>query len=76
MPLRCLGIFDDMWFRWVSHLGLTDPGRAQGAKVLLLRVQQLWEGGRGLLVKMANAVQAPWPHGQARCAAPASIRPY
>src|SRR5262245_25973257 len=36
VPPQTLGIFDDMWFRWISDFGLAGPDRGQGGKYLLL----------------------------------------
>jgi hypothetical protein len=36
VPPQSLGIFDDMWFRWISDFGLAGPDRGQGGKYLLL----------------------------------------
>jgi len=35
-PPGTLGIFDDLWFRWVSDFGTPGPDRGQGGKYLLL----------------------------------------
>ena len=31
-----LGIFDDMWWKWISDFGLAGPDRGEGGKYLLL----------------------------------------
>jgi hypothetical protein len=36
VPPQSLGIFDDMWFRWIVDFGLAGPDRGQGGKYLLL----------------------------------------
>jgi hypothetical protein len=36
VPPQTLGIFDDMWFRWISDFGLAGPDRGQGGKYLLV----------------------------------------
>ncbi len=35
-PPGTLGIFDDLWFRWVSDFGTPGPDRGEGGKYLLL----------------------------------------
>lgn len=35
-PSGILGAVDDMWFRWVTDLGVSGPDRAQGGKYLLV----------------------------------------
>ena len=35
-PPEVLGIFDDMWWNWISDFGLSGPDRGQGGKYLLL----------------------------------------
>jgi hypothetical protein len=35
-PPMCLGIIDDMWFRWVTDIGLPGPDRGEGGKYLLV----------------------------------------
>ena len=35
-PPGTLGIFDDLWFRWVSDFGMPGPDRGEGGKYLLL----------------------------------------
>src|SRR5215470_9094301 len=35
-PPLCLGVIDDMWFRWVTDVGLPGPDRGEGGKYLLL----------------------------------------
>src|SRR5271166_1355921 len=35
-PPLCLGVIDDMWFRWVTDVGLPGPDRGAGGKYLLL----------------------------------------
>ena len=35
-PSAILGTVDDMWFRWVTDLGLPGPDRGQGGKYLLV----------------------------------------
>ncbi len=35
-PPDALGIFDDLWFRWVIDFGLPGPDRGQGGKYLLI----------------------------------------
>jgi hypothetical protein len=36
VPPDSLGIFDDMWFRWIVDFGAAGPDRGQGGKYLLL----------------------------------------
>lgn len=36
VPPESLGIFDDMWFRWILDFGLAGPDRGQGGKYLVL----------------------------------------
>ena len=36
VPPESLGIFDDMWFRWILYFGLPGPDRGQGGKHLVL----------------------------------------
>jgi hypothetical protein len=36
VPPQSLGIFDDMWFRWIVDFGLAGPDRGQGGKYLVL----------------------------------------
>ncbi len=36
VPTQTLGIFDDMWFRWILDFGLAGPDRGQGGKYLLV----------------------------------------
>jgi hypothetical protein len=35
-PPMALGLFDDMWFRWVTDFGLPGPDRGAGGRYLLL----------------------------------------
>ena len=35
-PPMALGVFDDMWFRWIIDFGLPGPDRGAGGKFLLL----------------------------------------
>jgi hypothetical protein len=35
-PPLCLAIIDDMWFRWVTDVGLLGPDRGEGGKYLLV----------------------------------------
>ena len=35
-PPQSLGIFDDMWWRWIIDFGLPGPDRGQGGKFLLV----------------------------------------
>ena len=35
-PPGALGIFDDLWFRWVMDFGMPGPDRGEGGKYLLL----------------------------------------
>ncbi len=35
-PSRILGTVDDMWFRWVTDLGLPGPDRGQGGRYLFV----------------------------------------
>ena len=35
-PPKSLGIFDDMWFRWIIDFGNSGPDRGEGGKFLLL----------------------------------------
>src|SRR5262249_32784418 len=35
-PPGSLGVFDDMWFRWIIDFGNAGPDRGQGGKFLLL----------------------------------------
>jgi hypothetical protein len=35
-PPLCLGVIDDMWFRWVTDVGLPGPDRGEGGKYLLV----------------------------------------
>ena len=35
-PADTLGIFDDMWFRWIGDFGLPGPDRGQGGTYLLI----------------------------------------
>ena len=35
-PPQSLGIFDDMWFRWIIDFGSSGPDRGQGGRFLLL----------------------------------------
>ena len=41
-PPNVLGIFDDIWFNWISDFGLAGPDRGQGGKFLL--VPEWYEG--------------------------------
>jgi hypothetical protein len=36
VPPKVLGTMDDMWFRWVTDIGITGPDKGQGGKYLLL----------------------------------------
>ena len=36
IPPKVLGLIDDIWYRWVSDVGITGPDRGQGGKYLLL----------------------------------------
>ena len=36
VPPESLGIFDDMWFRWILDFGAAGPDRGQGGKYLVL----------------------------------------
>jgi hypothetical protein len=36
VPPESLGIFDDMWFRWILDFGAAGPDRGQGGKNLIL----------------------------------------
>ena len=36
VPADTLGIFDDMWFRWVIDFGLPGPDRGEGGRYLLV----------------------------------------
>ena len=36
VPPDSLGIFDDMWFRWIGDFGAPGPDRGEGGKYLLL----------------------------------------
>src|SRR6516162_9171980 len=48
VPAESLGIFDDMWFRWILDFGAAGPDRGQGGKYLVLPPGydgQLPEGG-------------------------------
>jgi hypothetical protein len=35
-PSGILGTIDDMWFRWVTDLGLPGPDRAAGGRYLIV----------------------------------------
>jgi hypothetical protein len=35
-PSGILGVIDDMWFRWVTDIGLPGPDRSEGGKYLLV----------------------------------------
>ena len=35
-PPQSLGVFDDMWFRWILDFGAPGPDRGQGGKYLIL----------------------------------------
>jgi hypothetical protein len=35
-PPMSLGIFDDMWFHWISDFGLPGPDRGEGGRFLLI----------------------------------------
>jgi hypothetical protein len=35
-PPMVLGIFDDLWFRWIGDFGLAGPDKGQGGKFLLV----------------------------------------
>ena len=35
-PREVLGVIDDMWFRWVTDVGIPGPDRGQGGKYLLV----------------------------------------
>jgi hypothetical protein len=35
-PPLCLGVIDDMWFRWVTDVGLPGPDRGEGGRYLLV----------------------------------------
>lgn len=41
-PPNTLGVFDDMWWRWVSDFGVPGPDRGMGGKYLL--VPEGWKG--------------------------------
>ena len=36
VPPKLLGTLDDMWFRWVTNVGLPGPDRGEGRKYLIL----------------------------------------
>jgi hypothetical protein len=36
VPPKVLGLIDDMWYRWVSDVGITGPDKGRGGKYLLL----------------------------------------
>ncbi len=36
VPPKLLGTLDDMWFRWVTDVGLPGPDRGAGGKYLIL----------------------------------------
>ena len=36
VPPKVLGLVNDMWYRWVTDLGITGPDKGQGAKYLFL----------------------------------------
>jgi hypothetical protein len=36
VPPRVLGLVNDLWYRWVSDVGITGPDRGQGGKFLVL----------------------------------------
>jgi hypothetical protein len=35
-PPQALGLFDDMWFRWIVDFGLSGPDRGEGGRFLLV----------------------------------------
>ena len=35
-PPQALGVFDDMWWRWIIDFGLPGPDRGEGGRFLLV----------------------------------------
>lgn len=54
VPPKVLGAINDMWFRWVSDLGITGPDKGEGGKYLLLP-----PGYQGQIPTGYNVVHAP-----------------
>lgn len=58
-PKDVLGVFDDMWWRWIGDMGVSGPDRGEGGKYLLLPPGYngpLPEGGYFVLHSRTNRV--------------------
>jgi hypothetical protein len=59
VPPESLGVFDDMWFRWIVDFGAAGPDRGQGGKYLVLPPSYdgpLPEGGYFIAHSRTNGV--------------------
>lgn len=58
-PREVLGVVDDMWFRWVTDIGIPGPDRGEGGKYLLVPpgyTGPLPEGGYFVVHSRTNSV--------------------
>jgi hypothetical protein len=62
VPPKVLGTIDDMWYNWVTDLGLTGPDKGQGGKYLLLPPGYRGDVPEGYIVVRPRTfnVWAPW----------------
>ena len=56
-PSDTLGLFDDMWFRWITDFGLPGADRGQGGTYLLVGPELRRAAARGRLLRPALAHQ-------------------